>query len=338
MSERSRIRVAVAGDGELAERWLEAAQFITDARRTSGDLPEATDALIVAPGTADPFGRTKEALLAGLHVLHAAPFCFSPWQAGALSELSQRQRRILRFVEPFQCQPGFSFLQRLLRGREPLWRPLYLRMLRLSQQGGPGRIDELATEELAICEALLEGTPRHMTAAASRRDAAGAVCAVVLVLQYSEGPLVQCTISLAEAREASQLVAVTPTRSVIMDDSEPALRIMDAGGGHDLPAGGPAVPAANADRSWPRRQDVPTEEMGRFVRAVRTGDRSIANSERWVAVASLWWAARQSISFDGPAEVPVPSDAGPPPLQVIEGGGKSAPSPARRPSLKVVAG
>lgn len=338
MSDRSRTRIAVVGDGDQAAHWLQAAQSVAHARPTSGDLPKAAETLVVAPGTADPFGRTKEALLAGLHVLHVAPFCFSPWQAGALSELSRRQRRILRFMEPFQYRPGFSFLQRLLRGREPLWRPLYLRMLRLSHQAGPGRIDELATEELAICEALLQGTPRHMTAAAGRRDAAGAVCAAFLVLQYTNGPLVQCTISLAEATETSQLVAVTPTRSIIMDDSEPAPRIADKNGEHDLPACGSGAPAASRSRSRRHRRDVPAQEIERFVRGVRTGDGSIANSERWVAVASLWWAARQSMSFDGPAEVPVPSDAGPPPLKVIEGGGNGAPSPKRRPSLKVVAG
>ena len=78
----------------------------------------------------------------------------------------------------------------------------------------------------------------------------------------------------------------------------------------------------------------------RFLDAVAANDRSLANGERWVRVAALWWAARQSMSFGGAVEVPAPSVAlaqtEPPPLRVIEGGGRVTRT-VRRPELTLIA-
>lgn len=340
MNERTRVRVALYGQVDLAGSWLCAAEHLGELRPVPDTLSKELDAIIVAPGTADPFARTKEALQAGLHVLYAAPFLLSPWQASALNELSNRQKRLLRFTEPFQYRPGFSFLQRLLKGSEPLWQPLYLRMLRLAEPGGAGRIDELATEELALVEALLAETPRTVTAAAGRRDEAGDVCAVVLILQYGDGPLVQCTISLAEATEKKQLVAVTPNRTLIMNDEPPtaSLKIVAEDGEHDLAARETELAAGEGTGTSERYPvDVSMEETRRFLDAVAARDLSAGNGERWLRVASLWWAARQSLTFDGPAAVPFLTETEPPPLRVIQGGGKSSRAAGRRPTLTVVA-
>jgi hypothetical protein len=81
-------------------------------------------------------------------------------------------------------------------------------------------------------------------------------------------------------------------------------------------------------------------EARRFVAGVASEDCSISNGDRWVRVASLWWAARQSMAFGGRAEVPVPAtvarDTEPPPLRVIKGGGKLARAAAARPALTLV--
>ena len=341
MQTSTRQRIAVLAEGEEAVQWLAAAKQFADVRSLPKELPGAIDAVVVGPGAFDPFARTKEALLAGLHVLYAAPFLLSPWQANVLANLSRRQGRLLRFIEPFRYLPGFPFLSRLLRGDEPFWEPLYLRLLRLGQPASS--LDQLAIEELAVCEALLEGTPRQMTAAASRRDQAGEICAVVLILQYPDGPLVQSTVSLAEAREARQLVAVTPSRTLILDDRDPTapLRILAEDGEREVAVEEVAanIPEFEGESHSARTiPDVATEETRQFLQATASGCLdSIANSERWVRVASLWWAARQSMSFDGPADVPIPRETGPPLLRVIEGGGKKVQTAARRPALTVVA-
>lgn len=345
MNDRCRLRVALLGEGDQAAPWTSALPGLAEVCPLPEHLPGAIDALVLAPGVSDPFARAKEALLADIPVLYAAPFLLSPWQAGVLNELSRRQERLLRFVEPFQYRPGFAFLRRLLAGNEPFWRPLYLRTLCLAQTDGPARIDELATEELAICEALLDGTPRYVTAAAGRRDEVGEVRAAFLILHYSDGPLVQCTISLAEATSSRQLVAVTSGRTVIMDELDPAapLRIT-SGGEQELFTEEPSL-AASCQRRGERMLASPgpdpvVEEARRFLRAVAVSDLSPANSDRWARVAALWWAARQSMSFGGAAEVPIPAfqpgDTEPPPLRVIQGGGRTAPTAWQRPPLAVV--
>jgi len=330
MRER-RLRVALLGRGPQAQRWASALRPFAQICPPPEELPGDVDAIIIAPGTHDPFARAKEALLAGLPVLHAAPFALSPWQANALHALSTRRTALLRFAEPFQHQPGFAFLRRLLRGREPFWRPLYLRSLRAVPPTGHRRIDELATEDLAVCQALLEAAPNSLAAVACHRDEAGEPCAVLLILQYRDGPPVQCAISLVETAPKRELVAVTASHTVTLDDldSAGALRIVN---GHTqaFPAGLPG-----------RAPDPIVEETREFVDAAAEGDLSFANSARWAQVAGVWWAARQSMSFGGVVEVPTtslsPRYGEPPPLTVIQGGGRAA-SKRERPALTVIAG
>lgn len=338
MSNGRRVRVALLGDGEQAERWA----AVLEARAELLPLPEvpagAIDALVIAPGTPDPFGQAKAALRDGLSVLYAAPFLLSPWQAGILHALSRPQGRFLRFLEPFQYQQAFSFLRRLLAGREPFWHPLYLRTLCLALPERSGRIDDLATEELALCDGLLDGTPLHVTASAAHRDEVGDICAAFITVQYSDGPVVQCTVSLAEAAKVRQLVAVTPERTVIMNVLDPVAPLRVVGSDQEV-ENLDLAPALHCLREE-KAGDALVDEAERFLEAVAAGDRSLANSERWTRVAALWWAARQSMSFGGPVEVPAtPLRSGqttPPPLRVIEGGGASLRSSRQRPPLTVV--
>ncbi len=343
MDGQSRLRVALLGEGERAQRWACALRERVALRPLPEQLPGEIDALVLAPGASDAFARAKEALLARVPVLYAAPFLLSPWQAGFLDGLSRRQRCLLRFVEPFQYRRGFAFLRRVLDGKEPLWRPLYVRTLCLAQPDRQTRIDELATEELAICDTLLGGRARSVTAAASRRDDAGDVCAVFLVLHTNEGPLAQCTISLAEATAARQLVAVTSHRTVIMDDLDPVTSVRIVGDGeHELFVGDQmAAPSSRHGRERMLASasgDIAGREVKRFLDDLTAGGTASANSDRWVRVAALWWAARQSMSFGEPIEIPIEfGEAEPPPLRVIQGGGKTVRTDRQRPALTVVA-
>lgn len=346
MNDHSRVRVALVGEGDQARRWASVLQDIADVRPEPERLSGAIDALVLAPGSADPFARAKAALLGGVPVLYAAPFRLSPWQAAWLNELSRRQGRLLRFVESFQCRGGFAFLRRLLQGTEPFWRPLYLRTLCLAQSSGPARIDELATEELAACEALVGDEPHSVTAVASRRDEAGDMCAVFLILHYGDGLVVHCTVSVAEGTNAHQVVAVTPDHTAIIDDLGPVATLRIVGGGEQEPFAGDGVPAPSGQSRGDRTlassgSDLVGQEASRFLSAVTMRDLSAGNGDRWSRVAALWWAARQSMNSGSPTEVPVPAlrsdNTEPPLLRVIQGGGTTDRTAWRRPSLTVVA-
>jgi predicted dehydrogenase len=320
-----RTRVVLAGEGAEAERWTRVLRPFARVCRSMAKLAGA-DALILAPGASDPFGRAKEALQAGVPVLYAVPFALSPWQTNVLVALSRRQGAVLRFAEPFQHQPGFAFLRRLLQGDEPFWRPLYLRLLRTAPADGPHRIDELAAEELATCLALLGETPRSVTAAASRRDHVGEPCAVFLLMEQPEGPPVQATISLAEQACTDEIVAVTAGHSVVLEDLHWSATLRITGEGE---AAGPVC--------QPQVDPLLAEARG-FLGAVSDRDASFANGERWARAAALWWAARQSMSFGGTMRMPAtPRDSEPPPLTVIQGGGKSTSTKRERPLLTLVA-
>lgn len=339
MNEQPRLRVAIVGNRDQTDGWASAFQGAAQICPSQEEPMSGIDAVVLAPGVSDPFGRAKDALKGGVAVLYAAPFLLSPWQAASLHELSRTQGALLRFTEPFQYRRGFTFLQRLLEGEEPFWRPLYLRTLCLVSDAGI-RIDELATEELAMCEALVYSQPQRVSAVASRLDAMSQPSAVFITVEYSDGLVVQCTISLTETAATRQLVAVAHGRTITLDELDPVAPVRIAGGsphdGRRQPIGSswqdhaPSVGERN-----PRFQ-----EAKRFLEAVSSDDGSLANGQRWSRVALLWWAARQSMSFGGPIEVPSRTlqarDAATPPFTVIRGGGKAA-SSSSRPGLTLVA-
>ncbi len=316
------LRFALLGEGHLAGRW--ASELGSLGVSVQPELSEEVDALVLAPGVRDPFALARQGLRSRLPVLYAAPIPLSAGQAAFLAGLSAREGCLLRFAELFRHRPGFAFLQRVLGGSEPLWQPLYLRSLRLAEPSS--RIDELATEELAMCTSLLGGEPAGVTAEAAYRDG-GETCAVFLTMQYACGVLAQCTISLAEGTNARQLVAVTAGRTVVLDDLDPmaSVRILD---GQQF-AEGPVARGAKLVAA--ESPDAVAAEAKLFVDQVAQGDRSYSNARRRALVAGLWQAARQSIRTGA-------GQTEPPPLRVIEGGGGSAAPPGRRPLLTLVAG
>ena len=318
------VRIAIAGN---AGCWRSALDDGADVAPLPEDSLSRLDALVIGPGAADPYALARQALMQDVAVLYAAPFALSHWQAGALSRLSAGSGRILRLAEPFQHRPGFAFLRRLVAGREALLRPAYLRLLRLGSGTGV-RIDELAIEELAVCDALLDCAPSYVAASAARAGDAADVAAVFLTMHYEGGPVVQCTVSLAEGTDARQLVAVTGERTLVFDDLGPVASLRTS-----------TTDAEASDRQAERLLAAPVrepmaEEALRFLAAVATNDTSVTNADRWTRVAGLWWAARQSLGFEEPVAVPLPAETGPPRLRVIEGGGGGA--AVARPPLTVV--
>ena len=329
MSEQTQLRVALFGSGQRADEWSEA---FSRTARVQASTVGSTEVLVVAPGTHDPFGQTRDALREGVSVLYATSFQLTPWQAIALEELSRRERRLLRFVEPFRYQRGYSFLQRLLEGREPFWRPLYLRSLYLKGPQSGVRLDDLATEELALYDSLIGARPRCVSAVSVRQDEFTQACAASFMVEYVDGPSLHCMVSLAEGSAAHELAAVAPERTILMDQLDPAapLRIFGADAeGREL----------SLDRE-PRCDDIMAQETAGFLAAVRSRDLSYGNSGRWTRVAAVWWAARQSMSFGGSVEVPalVRTNTKRPPLTVIEGGGGPSRRAGPRPALKLIAG
>ena len=330
MTERERPRVLLLGAGEEAGRWAAALGGYADVVRNHDADWRELEGLVIARGALDPFSRAKEALLAGRPVLYAVPFLLSPWQAGILAELSRTRGAMLHFVEPLREQPALAFLRRLFEGKEPLWQPLYMRTVRLEEPGA-ARIDELAVEELAICDSLLGRAPEWVEATAARGSESVDVLAVFMTAQYANGPVVRCTVSLGEGRSERSLVVATCDRTIVVDDLAAAasLRLVRPG-----TAGAGELLAFEA----PAKDDDPIAAEARAFARIAVGACVPSNADRWARIAGMWWAARQSMSFGGPVELPaaVRVQTAPPPLQLIKGGGKTSRS-GRRPALTLVA-
>lgn len=330
MNEKTQLRVALLGSGHRADEWADALSGMASVQ--AGNVGSA-DALVIAPGTHDPFLQTREALRDGVAVLFAASFQLTPWQVSALEELSRRERRLLRFVEPFRYQRGYPFLQRLLEGREPFWRPLYLRSLCLKGSCSGLKLADLATQELALCDSLFGARPRCVSAVSVRPDETTQACAASFMVEYVDGPSLHTMVSLAEGSSAHEFVAVAPERTILLDqlDRSAPLKIM----GTDAEAHEVSL---TRDACGARYDDIVGQEAGDFLSAVRSHDFSYNNGGRWTRVAAVWWAARQSMSFGGSVEVPalVRTNTKPPPLTLIEGGGRSSRKAGPRPVLKLV--
>ena len=322
--------VAVIGAGPEADAW--ACAVSAYARILPSTDESRPDAVVVAPGAPDPFAVAREALLDSVHVLYAAPFRLTPWQAGRLNEASRRQKAILRYVEPFSHQKGVPFIQRLLEGREPFWRPMYLRSAWLTKRNSHERIDDLATQEFALVDSLISARPLSVSATAVQNDEASQVCAASITVEYTNGPPLYCMVSLAEGEGEHRLVAVAADRTVTLDqlDRDRPLRIIGTGDdAHEVSLSG---------RKCDATPGIIDAEVECFVDAVSGGDTLASNGGRWTRVAGIWWAARQSMSFGGTVDVPsLPRSAESPPLRVIEGGGDSSRPVVPRPVLTVVA-
>lgn len=331
-----RLRVGFSGHGAAAQRWRSALGRRAELLPCPEPDTQRVDALVLAPGAPDAIAQATAALEARIPVLYAAPVPASPWQAERLCGLSRRQACLLRFAAPFERHAGFAFLRRLLAGAEPFWRTLYLRATRVSPPGSGARIDELATEELAVCDALVDRPAQRINVVGNRSDDAGGVCALFLTVEYEGGPLVQCAISAAEPVDERRLAAVTPGRTLVLDWNDPDSPL------HILRSDGQPEPATCAHGAAPTPIDPISAEVESFLCSVRSGTRAIENGQQWVRLASIWWAARRSLSLGGPVDAAASylqsDNEEPPSLRVIEGGGKRAASPSRRPALTVVAG
>ena len=306
MTTQDSLRIALYGAGPEAQRWAWA--LAEHASLDSGSLARA-NAVVLAPGALEPLSTAREALSEGLPVL---------WACGQLPQLQDMvrpasygcQEALLSVYEPFLHTGGFGLLRRFLRGPEPFWRPVYLRIVAGPSQAG-GRLEDVALNALAKVQALRDIEAEQVTAQAAQQED-GETPALILTVQYRGGLLLQCTASLAETRE--ELVVITRDRKLTLDGD--VLRI--ALNGADCPRHERVLSAPSADPI--------VEEARRFAEAVSKGDALAGNSDRWLKVVDLWSAVRTSLNQGGPVwlQSPAGGEIGMPPFTLIHGGGRKA--------------
>ncbi len=300
------LRIALFGSGPETQRWAWAlAEHASLASLDSRSFARA-DAVVLATGAQEPLSKAREAVSQGLPVLWA---CGQLPHPGELAQLgsSGQEEAFVRIYEAFLHQGGFGLLQRFLRGPEPFWRPLYLRMV--AGFAGGDRLEEAAIQAMGTVHALLDVDAEQVTAHAARQED-GEPCALFMTVQYCGGPLLQFTASLSGARQ--ELVAVTRDRRLTLENDR--LRIAPNSRCSNASARERVLRAPSSDPV--------SEEARRFVNAVSNHDTAEGNIERWLKVAELWAAARRSLSQGGTVWVrqPVVVETRTPPVRLIEGG------------------
>jgi predicted dehydrogenase len=322
-SPASKLRIAVCGAGAAEGRWSAAIAASTGLTLAAGRRP---DALVVGPEAPEPYSQARDALEGGSEVLLAAPGLAAD-ELRSLAALAAAQGRVLRFWEPFRAQRGFGFLRRLLGGEEPFWKPLYLRTLRLAPPAGEHPLDALATEELAMLDALLDHSPLTVDASLGCAEGAQGAVAAFVTLSYHGGLAVHATISVAEARPTRQLVVVTDGRSIVLDDGDLPL-------GQSVSAEYAGQPAWRPPSRSTAAQDPYTGELATFAELVAAHaageDPSVA---RRLRAAEVWQAVRRSMHAGQP--VSLTADAAPE-LTLIRGNKKAASKSRKRPALTIV--
>jgi len=260
----------------------------------------------------------------GRSVLCEATTALSRTHLAELAYLGERQNAVLRFVESYRWSAGHALLKRLLRGREPLWRPLYVRVGRTA---GPARhrLDWLALQELASYDSLFNSRPLRVSAMRLAGNTAG-LGAVSMTVKYDDAPRLHCLLSVAEAKEEHALFVVGAERTLSLDHVKTRLEMTDGSG-------------VSRQHAFPCRGhlDALAADVHRFLDAVAAEDASGGNADRWLRAAAIWAAASRSLRLGATVEVSQSLETPPPRLTMIEGGGRST-GVRPKPELTLVAG
>lgn len=314
--------------------------------------PAAIQAIVVAEA-ADPFGAARRALLEGRHVLVGGSFSLGAAQVAALQNLAERQRLILAFREDRRYQPAFVFLARMVAGPNPLWPPLYIRLLRVVCPS-PGlhlQVESLANAEIASILRLVGATPQAVAAAGCRRRGSGELDAAFISLFFAGGLVAQATVSRAEAIPHGELTLVAEDRTVTIDiddsDLRAPLRIASGAKGRRLASHLPCPVRRRLDAgrrpSGVSTPDPLGEQARAFVQAVGGSEGDVGNAGLWAQAALTWETARESMALGGGRQPLPPWPSRPeqtktPSLRVIQGGASGRATIGPRPALTLVRG
>jgi predicted dehydrogenase len=320
------------GRGPAAERWKDALGASTGLVLASpGERPEA---LLVGPGTAEPFERAQEALSDGVAVL-VATADLAPSEVQQLVALARHHACPLRFWESFRTSAGFRFLARLIGGQEPFWRPTHVRSLKLSPATGRRPCGALVDEELAMLDALLGRAPISVCAAVEGGPAPAGVVDVFMTVNYAGGLVAQATLSLAEAPPTRRLVVTTEGRCAALEESDRAsrLRVIDRHRQDDegeSAAWEPSPRATAAADPW-------AGELHAFAAQIAQRRTADASADRRARVAPVALAVGRSMQSGGTVALTFQEGNETPCLRLIEGSGKKRAAPAswERPPLKL---
>jgi predicted dehydrogenase len=338
------VTVTLAGEGAEAERWARLLRGI-DGVSVSDDPAysdaaadiESTDAVhaaVFVTPVADLHSSIKRALVAGQHVLVAGPVALNAPYLTALDVIARARRRVAMFDSGSANDERLAFARRMTGGRQPIWRPRYVRALRTGRTAAG--LDELAIAEIEVVLGILGGAPSSVSAVAPRSDdESGAAGVAMITLLFEGGAVASIDVSLVEPQPRHEVTIACDGRTIVLDtlDARAPLQIHGAGR-HNGPQRGQWAETVIEHPLAPV-SDAATRTADAFIAAARAEDAAATNAACVALAARVWECARTSISRFGQPQPLVESAVEPPSLRLIHGRGRSD-DRAHAPRLTVV--
>ena len=191
------------------------------------------DAVVIATPTSTHAAITRQALLAGKHVLVEKPLCLTSHEAAELGAMAERADRILMVGHVFLFNNAIMRLRDSIHSGE-LGRIHYLDAARTNL--GPVRGDvnsmfDLGTHDISIFNYLLDDVPVEVSALGRciAQESIEDIC--FATLKYPDGTLGHIHVSWLNPRKVRTMTVIGERKMAHWDDVDPSdtLRIYDKG-------------------------------------------------------------------------------------------------------------
>ena len=183
------------------------------------DAPDI-DAVVVATPVGTHHRITREALLAGKHVLCEKPLCKDSQQAQQLIELARVKDRLLMVGHVFLFNPGIVKLKEIISSGE-MGSLQYLSASRTNLgifQPDANVAYDLATHDISIFNWLLDNEPEVVSATGASFVRSNVEDVVFLSMRYPGGVLANIHVSWLDPKKVRQITVVGRKKMVTWDD------------------------------------------------------------------------------------------------------------------------
>jgi predicted dehydrogenase len=266
----------------------------------------ALDAVVIATVAPTHYDVARQTLLAGKHVLVEKPMTLTAADAHRLTELAERQQRVLMVGHLLEYHPVVHRLRQMIDAGE-LGEVTYLVSQRLNL--GTIRADEnawwsLAPHDISVANRLFGAAPLSVQCRGQAIVRPGIADVVFATLEYPGGRLAHFHVSWLDPHKSRTLTVVGARKMAVFDDTAAQkLVVHDKGfvhaqGNVTLRQGGIEVPAIDSVEPL-------ACEAEHFIDCVRSGRRPISDGESGALVVSVLEYGQRSLERGG-AVVDIP--------------------------------
>ncbi len=310
-SEQDRSRVIACAD--LKEGLLERIKQRFPSISTTNDYTamlsdDRIDAVIIATPTGTHAAITRDALMAGKHVLVEKPLCPSSTEAEALGRLAQAHDRVLMVGHVFVFNAGIIELRNRIIAKE-LGRLHYFDAVRTNLgpiRGDVNALYDLGTHDITIFNYLMGEEPVAVSATGRCITQTDIEDVCFTTLHYADGTLGHIHVSWLNPRKIRTLTVIGDKKMAHWDDVDPndMLRLYDKGV-QEPPYydsfGEFNYLLRNADVQLPaiHRTEPLISQATAFLDWITTGNQQGPGAKEGAAVARVLEAATQSMNNGG---------------------------------------